>query len=97
MDSGGEKERDRFYAAVLSLRTAGECRDFFADVATIRELDEMAKRFSVACMLEDRKRYQEIHEETGVSAATISRVNRCLNYGSGGYMKAIARLRADRS
>ncbi len=85
----GEEE---FYQAILSLKTIEECRLFFEDVATIKELQAMAQRFRVACLLDEGSNYLEVSQATGASSATISRVNRCLNYG-GGYRTALDRIK----
>lgn len=84
---------DRLFDAVLSLRDREECYNFFEDVCTIKEVQDMAQRLEAARLLARGESYQRISEETGVSAATISRVSRCLNYGSGGYRTVISRLR----
>ncbi len=83
---------DRLFEAILSLRTREECYRFFEDACTIREIQEIAQRFQVACMLVQKQNYQRISEQTGVSTATISRVNRSLQYGSDGYRRIIERL-----
>ena len=76
---------DRLFDAILSLENRDECYSFLEDVCTINELLSLAQRFEVACMLRDHKTYMEIAEKTGASTATISRVNRSLNYGNDGY------------
>nr|MBQ8244819.1 hypothetical protein [Oscillospiraceae bacterium] len=81
----------QFYEAVLSLQTLEDCRLFFEDVSTIKELQAMSQRFRVACLLDEGKNYLEVSEATGASSATISRVNRCLLYG-GGYRAALDHL-----
>ncbi|MGM9550193.1 MAG: YerC/YecD family TrpR-related protein [Faecousia sp.] len=81
-----------FYEAILSLRTVEDCRLFFEDVATIKELQAMSQRFRVACLLDSGDNYVEVSESTGASSATISRVNRCLHYG-GGYRTALNNLK----
>lgn len=81
-----------FYEAILSLNTVEDCRLFFEDVATIKELQAMSQRFRVACMLDSGDNYVEVSETTGASSATISRVNRCLHYG-GGYRTALDNLK----
>ena len=81
--------------AVLSLKNAEECAAFFDDICTIREIQDMGQRLDVALMLSDGKNYAEISEATGASSATISRVNKCLNYGSDGYGTVIKRLKAE--
>lgn len=76
---------DNFFEAVLKLKDIEECRKFFADVCTIKEIEALSQRVEVAKLLTQGKNYQEIIKQTGASTATISRVNRCLNYGNGGY------------
>ena len=83
---------DIFFEAVMSLKTQEECRLFFEDICTIKELQAMAQRFRVAAQLKDNKNYNEIQADTGASSATISRVNKCLLYGSGGYATALERM-----
>ena len=73
------------FEAVAGLSTKEECRTFFEDVCTIKELMDMTQRLQVASLLKEGKNYQEISKTTGASTATISRVNKCLLYGSGGY------------
>lgn len=87
---------DRLFEAVLNLETVEECYDFFEDVCTIKEMRDMAQRLDVAILLDNKKNYQEIAEATAVSTATISRVSKCLNYGTGGYRTAIDRLGGDK-
>ena len=84
---------ERLFRAILSLQTMEECYQFFEDACTVREILDIAQRFEVAGMLADKKSYQVITKETGMSTATISRVNRCLNYGSGGYQLALERTK----
>ncbi len=84
--------RKQFYRAVLSLEDEKDCDRFFRDICTIKELRELPQRLEVARLLKDGRNYQEITEETTVSSATISRVNRCLLYGDGGYRSVLARL-----
>ncbi len=83
---------ENFYKAVLSLETPEECKEFFEDIFTVKELQDISQRFEVAIMLDKGKSYNEICEKTGASTATISRVNRCLVYGSGGYKNILDRL-----
>lgn len=89
-------ELDLFFEAVLKLENIDECYNFFEDVATINELKALAQRIHVANMLKEKKIYTEIAETTGASTATISRVNRCLNYGTGGYNLILDRLEENR-
>jgi len=79
------------YKAILSLENEEECRVFFEDLCTIKELETMSQRLEVAKMLLAKKTFNEIVAATGASTTTISRVNRCLNYGDGGYKKVIER------
>jgi len=89
-----DKLVDRLFEAILLLETVDECYSFFEDICTIAEIKAMAQRLEVAKMLKNKKTYQEISEETGASTATISRVNRCLNYGADGYRLILERLEA---
>ncbi len=86
------KAVDRLFEAVLSLKNSQECYAFFDDICTVNELLSLSQRFEVAGMLREKKTYAEIAEHTGASTATISRVNRCLNYGSDGYNTVLDRL-----
>jgi len=83
---------NNLFKAVLSLDNIEECYDFFEDLCTVAEIKEMAKRIAAAHMLSDGKKYTEIAESTGLSTATISRVNRCLKYGSDGYSRALTKI-----
>ena len=86
-----EAER-RLYQAILHLTTEEECAAFFQDICSIKELKDITQRLEVATLLHEGKNYQEVSRETGASTATICRVNKCLNYGSGGYRQALVRL-----
>ena len=92
MDIVRHPGEDLFFEAILSLRTVEDCRLFFEDVATIKELQAMSQRFRVACLLDSGENYIEVSESTGASSATISRVNRCLQYGADGYQTILPRL-----
>ena len=83
------EEAEHLFQAVLKLQTVEECQAFFDDLCTIKEIQDLSQRFDVACMLDQGKNYQEISRATGASTATICRVNKCLNYGSGGYEIAL--------
>lgn len=83
---------DYLFEAILTLKTVDECYFFFEDMCTMKELQSMAQRMQVAKELSANKNYLQVYEETGVSSATISRVNRCLQYGPGGYKIALDRL-----
>lgn len=87
-----KKEIKDLADAFLAMKTQDELLDFLEDLCTITEIKSMAQRYEVAKMLNDNKSYAQIAQETGASTATISRVNRCLNYGTGGYKNAISRL-----
>lgn len=79
------KSFDGLFSAVLKLKTNEDCQKFFEDVCTIKELQDISQRLEVAALLKDGNNYQEVSRITGASTATICRVNKCLNYGSGGY------------
>ena len=83
----------RFFSAILSLKDKEECLYFFfEDICTINELLSLSQRFEVAKMLREKRTYLEIAEKTGASTATISRVNRSLNYGNDGYDMVFDRI-----
>lgn len=86
------KETKELFEAILSIETTSECGNFFEDICTVKELQDISQRFQVAKLLKAGKSYQEISKETGASTATISRVNRALVYGSGGYKSVLKRL-----
>ncbi len=81
--------------ALLSLKDEVECQNFLDDLMTRKELTDIAQRMLVAKMLSEQAVYNRIVEETGASTATISRVNRCYLYGSGGYAKMLEKLKED--
>ena len=88
-----KKERcDEMYQAILSLKTVEECRQLFDDLCTLTELQAMEQRFQVAVLLHQGLIYNDILEKTGASSATISRVNRSLQYGADGYAIVFDRL-----
>lgn len=80
---------EKLYEAIILLETKEDCKNFFLDLCTINELKSMSQRLQVAKMLKDDVVYQKIADETGASTATISRVSRALNYGTGGYDKVL--------
>ena len=86
---------DHLFEAVLTLENAEECYSFFEDVFTFNELLSLSQRYEVAKMLRNKNTYLEIAEKTGASTATISRVNRSLNYGNDGYDMVFARLKGE--
>jgi TrpR-related protein YerC/YecD len=83
---------DKLFEAILLLENIDECYNFFEDICTISEIKALAQRFEVAGMLKKGIVYTEISEKTGASTATISRVNRALNYGADGYKTILQRL-----
>ena len=85
---------DYLFDAILSLKNRDECYAYFDDICTVNELLSLSQRFEVAAMLRNKKTYIEIAEKTGASTATISRVNRSLNYGNDGYDLVFARIAA---
>ena len=80
------------YRAMMKLQTPEECYRFFEDLCTVSELKAMEQRYEVAKLLDEGMVYKEILEKTGASSATISRVNRCLNYGAEGYRVILDRM-----
>lgn len=86
------EEIDYLFEAILSLETVEECYRFFEDACTINEINAMAQRVEVAKLLSKKKTYSEIEEITKASTATISRINKCLTYGSDGYKIVLERL-----
>lgn len=83
---------NQFFKAIVAIQNEEECRAFFEDICTIKELQDISQRLDVALMLDEGKNYQEISKKTGASTATISRVKKCLVYGSGGYRTALERI-----
>lgn len=92
MDILNSKSIEKLFEAILLLETKEECLKFFEDVCTIKELQDMSQRLDVALQLKKGKSYQEISKNTGASTTTISRVNRCLMYGNGGYKAILEKL-----
>lgn len=84
-------EKNFLFECILSLESVEECYDFFEDLCTTREVEEMSKRMRAARMLASNKVYNEVAQETGLSTATISRVNRCLKEGAQGYERVLRR------
>lgn len=83
---------DQLFEAVLCLKNKEDCYSFFEDLCTVNELLSLSQRYEVASMLKEKRTYLEIAEKTGASTATISRVNRSLNYGNDGYELVFSRL-----
>ena len=87
-----DKRLNLLLNAIASLKTPEECAAFLEDACTIKEIQDISQRLEVASLLSAKKNYQEISKETGASTATISRVNRCLTYGSKGYHIVLDRI-----
>ncbi len=97
MNKHNKKPRsEAMYKAILSLKTVDECMKFFDDLCTVSEILAMEQRYQVASCLDDGMIYTDILSETGASSATISRVNRSLQYGSGGYEIVFSRIKGNR-
>lgn len=85
---------DRLFKTILSLETIEDCYAYFEDLCTIKEIQDMSQRLDTAILLSKGISYQKIAEQVEVSSATIGRVSKCLNYGTGGYKKVIDQLSA---
>ena len=92
-----KEKSDKLYQAILQLKDPQECYDFFQDLCTVSELRSMEQRYEVATLLNDGMIYNDILERTGASSATISRVNRSLIYGSGGYESVLEKMKEQES
>ena len=92
MEKIQKPEIDRLLNTILKFETFEECSNFFEDICTIKEIQDMSQRLEVARMLNKNKSYAEISKMTGASTATISRVNKCLVYGSDGYRRALDKM-----
>ena len=92
MATGRSPEMEERFEGILSLQTLEECERFFTDICTIKELQALTQRLQVAKQLYEGRNYNEVYQDTGVSSATICRVNKCLNYGDGGYKTVLDRL-----
>ena len=90
------KDVDALFDAVLTLKNREDCYRFFEDLCTINEIHAIAQRMEVAKLLSEKKTYNEIESITNASTATISRINKCLVYGAGGYKLAIERLKEEK-
>lgn len=97
METIHNTQNDRLFKAIMSLSSIEECYKFFEDICTIKELNDMSQRLKVAEMLDNQISYNEISKTTGASTTTISRVNRCLVYGNGGYKNVIDKLKSEDS
>ena len=94
MDKLKNEYTDALFEAILQLKTVDECYSFFTDLCTVSELKSLSQRLEVTVMLKNKHVYNDIAAKTGASTATISRVNRCLNYGENGYNMVIERMRS---
>ncbi len=83
---------DRLFDTILNLQSKEDCYEYFEDLCTVKELQDMAQRLDAAILLSKGYSYQKITEMVAISTATIGRVSKCLNYGTGGYEKAISAL-----
>lgn len=90
-----KEKNERLYRAILALETEEECYAFFQDLCTIAELRSMEQRYKVATLLSEGMVYSDILERTGASSATISRVNRALLNGTGGYVSVLGKMKED--
>ena len=84
---------DALFDAILSLETREECYDFFEDLCTVKEISDMAQRLEAAKLLLDGSTYEQIVKTVEISTANISRINRCIQYGTGGYRQTIEKVR----
>ena len=82
---------DKLFQSILSLKTLDDCYLYFEDLCTVKEILAMSQRLEVARMLANGESYQKVTDDTGVSSATVGRVKRCLDYGSGGYRMILER------
>ena len=88
---------DFLFDAILSLKSREECYTFFEDLCTMKEMADMAQRLEAAKMLLDGKTYEQIVKSVEISTATISRINRCIQYGNGGYELIINRVKEQKA
>ena len=95
MEKFNKESVERLFKVMLSIGSIEECYKFFEDICTVKELQDFAQRLDIAVMLSEGKNFNQISSEVGASSATISRVNKCLMYGNGGYQKAIKIIKED--
>ena len=86
------EETDRLFEAILALDSQEECYAFFEDLCTMKELSDMSQRLQAAEMLLNGDTYEKVVKRVGISTATISRINRCIQYGGGGYRNVVSKL-----
>ncbi len=89
------EEMNKLFETILKLDNIEECYSFFEDICTIKEMQDMAQRLAVAVLLDKGENYQKISQDVSVSTATISRVSKCLRYGSGGYRLALDKMKQE--
>ena len=85
-------QTDLLFQAICCIDSVEECFDFFKDLCTVKEIQDMSQRFAAAYMLSSGKSYADISSELGISSTTIGRVNSCLRYGDGGYSSIITKM-----
>jgi TrpR-related protein YerC/YecD len=95
MNNKHNEDIDFLYRCLTSIENVDDCRNFFEDICTTAEISEMSRRLKAAKMLSEGIVYSEIAARTGLSTATISRVNHCLKYGSDGYLKILDRIKLE--
>ncbi len=95
LNKHNEKNIDMLYKTLAKLKTEEEFRIFFEDLCTYKEIAQMGQRLESACLLLDGKTYSYIIEETDISSATLSRISRCIQHGSGGYNKLLVDMRKE--
>ena len=94
MDKLRDKSTDLLFDAILTLKDVEECYAFFEDLCTVKEISDMAQRLEAAKLLLGGRTYDQIVKEVEISTATISRINRCIQYGTGGYQSVIEKISA---
>ena len=87
------KQTDEFFRSIIMLKDIDECYKYFEDVCTVKEVQTISQRLEVAKALAAGESYQQVTEQTGASSATVGRVKRCLEYGTGGYEMMLERLK----
>ena len=95
MKTNHDENIEFLYRCIVSLESTEDCKNFFEDICTASELQEMSRRLKAAKMLSEGIVYSEIAAKTGLSTATISRVNHCLKYGSEGYLKVLDKMKLE--
>lgn len=91
-----DPQTDELFRSILSLRSVEECYAYFEDLCTVKEVRDMGQRLQVAGLMQEGSSYIAAQQATGASSATIGRVKRCLDYGTGGYALILGRIREDK-